>query len=223
MRRYLVLAVFGFQVVVSLIAGGCAGDPTRSSEYQELAAELDAAQATSESLASDVAERDVTISELQAALDDLTDGIEDLEAESIRLEGALDDFLRPFSFSAEDDLTLWVTETEMTTLLRELSTTYAHESLDTEAALVAGGPEAFDWEAAPWKVNVTAADPSWPYDRTHPALPDGVLLSGGDWSIYNFVGPYSDEALNLILWGSPDEEPVLAVAAMLLREMGWAD
>jgi hypothetical protein len=146
-----------------------------------------------------------------------------------------------------DDLSEWVTEAEMTAVLRDVVSRYADAVLDAEArfdreAADVGGDEG-SWVAGDWQVHFHNGDHDGRYvgppPETDPRLPEGVTYEwewGFGWGNIIFSGPNSDEmiALSLRPPGTSQAYPrgseaaayrdmLFALAPRMLREMGWLD
>ena len=128
-------------------------------------------------------------------------------------------------FSWGDDLSQWVTEDEMTEQLVEL--------LGWDGTAVLSTTSGGDWEWS-FKGFHVVADSGDQCDvrsstKTDEALPAGVVYrTGGSWKPFHvFSGPLSEESVCVRTWseqlGPSSLGSTLAVAAMMLTEMGWAN
>jgi hypothetical protein len=149
-------------------------------------------------------------------------------------------------FSWGDDLSMWVTEAEMTNAFEDLARTYAGVGFDGEVVVQPG--EGLDGVA--WRVGTSGDPTSWVFAvhngshmfddgvvslrETNPRLPEGVTYGTGGWGVYTFAAPNTDESVCMTveppreIFGDRVEDQVYEamlfdLASMTLREMGWAD
>jgi hypothetical protein len=153
----------------------------------------------------------------------------------------------PWVFSWGDDLSQWVTEDEMTELLVQLLHRDGTAVLSNDPHgkdPYEGGSDEWVWAFEDFRViahngdhggtgtGATLADGgAVPLTKTDEALPEGVVIEGPLWGFadgfYLVSGPLSKESLCMRAFymledNSQESTPTLAVAAMMLTEMGWA-
>jgi hypothetical protein len=127
-------------------------------------------------------------------------------------------------FAWGDDLSQWVTEDEMTEQLVELL------GWDGRAALSTTSGGGWEWSFKGFHVVADSGDQCdvRSSTKTDEALPAGVVYrTGGTWKpVHVFSGPLSEESVCVRTrseqLGASTLGFTLAVAAMMLTEMGWA-
>jgi hypothetical protein len=147
----------------------------------------------------------------------------------------------------EHDLSEWITEQEMTDVLKDVVSRYAETDLDGDARFDhegadSGGDEGA-WRAGEWTVQFHNGDHDGrfvgPPSETDSKLPQGVTFErewGFGWGHYIFSGPKSDEMIAVglhppgVSFGYPRGSEIVTHEAMLfplatwmLQEMGWVD
>ncbi len=165
-----------------------------------------------------------------------------IETSTTLLAGARD----VFSWS-EHDLSEWITEQEMTAVLKDVVSRYAETDLEGEAKFDhegadMGGDEG-QWEMGDWTVHYHNGSHDGRYvgppSDTDSKLPQGVTFErewGFGWGHYIFSGPLSDEMISVGLrppgtsFGYPRGSEIDAhdivlfpLATWMLQEMGWID
>ncbi len=153
------------------------------------------------------------------------------------------------AFSWGDDLNDWVTDQEMTAALDEVSRRYSDADLDDDAVLENHAEGETEWR---WSFRLIGDTESWTviaHDGAHggrtqdltattndPRLPDGAVYEeafGFAHGFYILSGPNSDELICMTVVPpgglvTVDRTPrhgdrVLALASIMLREMGWVE
>ncbi len=146
-----------------------------------------------------------------------------------------------------NDLEDWVTESEITAAISEVSSRYTGTALEDEAVFDSEGSDVTGreagWRAGGWNVLFHDGGHDGRYDgqpaESDPRLPQGVTYEaeeGFGWGFYILSGSNSDELISIMLrppgksYGYPNaseldayEDMLFAIAAQMLRELGWVD